>query len=74
MIGHVPSTVEYKALVTVGHYTKQTCNVITLGAAAAGGKIRWRARACPPVAGTTYFRDKVVIDGVAYLLSRSSYS
>jgi len=79
MISHVPSAGEYKALITTWSYTgpgriTQTCNVITLGASATGGKARWRARPCPPVAGTSYFRDRVVVDGVAYLLSRSSYS
>jgi len=56
----------------------QTCNVITLvGAAAAtaggGGKIRWRARPCPPVGRYSWLRDRVVVDGVAYFLRRPSF-
>jgi hypothetical protein len=86
VLGHVPSTGEYKALVTNGYCTgrdgleriTQTCNVITLGTAAgggSGGKIRWRARPCPPVVvGPSCLRNRVVTDGVAYFLSDLSQS
>ncbi|CAL5079004.1 unnamed protein product [Urochloa decumbens] len=75
LLGHVPSTGEYKVFysdaraVTVygeeGVHAVQVCSVTTLGDSGDGG--RWRAKPAPAqIASST--RERVVVVGVAYFL------
>ncbi|OEL18377.1 hypothetical protein BAE44_0020605 [Dichanthelium oligosanthes] len=72
VLGHVPSTVEYKLLRigyrrrTIHETAEQPCEVMTLGC---GSNQRWRKKSGPPFQLSSQYRHVVVSNGVAYFLS-----
>ncbi|KAL6880048.1 hypothetical protein ACP4OV_011613 [Aristida adscensionis] len=68
VLGHVPTTGEYKVLHlnSISNKPEQSCAVLTLG----GGELRWRPVQSPTMRIETAFsRNRVVTHGVAYFLS-----
>ncbi|CAL5083810.1 unnamed protein product [Urochloa decumbens] len=70
ILGHVPSTREYKVL-RIDNFYRQPCQIITLGG---GGDQTWRAKRSPPIRVLTGFRFVAVVNGVAYFLSDHFYA